>query len=204
LSTTPDEKYEIILSEERSWARGIALAALKPKPLTVWEVLIPIFIIFNYMRLKGARDVFAQNILFTKKLALDAALGVTKDALSRKEVLKSVLDKTKAILASEDKGIYSEAIRQKQLKEIDLLIDHYCKLLKAEGKNYVTLVAKAYWTQNDFSTFLERLKGAEREVNLAAVATLGNQADTETLSRIEKSSHSIRTAMAKRVFQTAS
>lgn len=156
------------------------------------------------MRLKGARDVFAQNILFTKKLALDAALGVTKDALSRKEVLKSVLDKTKAILASEDKGIYSEAIRQKQLKEIDLLIDHYCKLLKAEGKNYVTLVAKAYWTQNDFSTFLERLKGAEREVNLAAVATLGNQADTETLSRIEKSSHSIRTAMAKRVFQTAS
>lgn len=156
------------------------------------------------MRLKGARDVFAQNMLFTKKLALDAALGVTRDGLSRKEVLKPVLDKTKALLSSEDKGIYSEAIRQKQLKEIDLLIDHYCKLLKAEGRNYVTLVAKAYLRQNDFSTFLERLKGAEKEVNLAAVETLGNEADTETLSRIEKSSHNIRMAMAKRVFQTAS
>jgi hypothetical protein len=175
---------------------------MRPKPLTVWEVLIPIFIIFNHMRLKGAREVFAQNLLFTKKLALDTAMAITKNGQSKAHAMSPVEEKTKALLASVKDDIYSEQIRQKQLKEIDLLIGHYCRLLQAEGEDYATLVAHSYHNLNQYKSFLEEIKGAEGEVNRAAVTTLGSQADTETLSRIEAASHNMRLETAQKIFQT--
>lgn len=202
LPTKIDKRYEALLYHERSWARAVSLAAMRPKPLTVWEVMIPIFIIFNHMRLKGAREVFAQNLLFTKKLALDAALAMTKNGHSKAHAMSPVEEKTKGLLASVKDGIYSEQIRQKQLEEIHLLIDHYCRLLQAEGEDFTTLVAHSYKTLNQYSSFLEELKMAEGEVNRAAVETLGSQADTETLSKIEAASHHMRLETAQKIFQS--
>ncbi|UCB49949.1 MAG: NF038143 family protein [Deltaproteobacteria bacterium] len=198
-----DKRYEAVLYHEQSWAKAVSFAAMRPKPLTVWEVLIPIFIIFNHMRLKGAREVFAQNLLFTKKLALDAALAVTKNGQSKAHAMSPVEEKTKALLASVKDDIYSEQIRQKQMQEIHLLIDHYCRLLQAEGEEHATLVAHSYNNLNQYKSFLEELKGAEGEVNRAAVKTLGSQADTETLSRIEAASHHMRLETAQKIFQTS-
>jgi hypothetical protein len=197
-----DKRYEAVLYHERSWAKAVSFAAMRPKPLTVWEVLIPLFIIFNHMRLKGAREVFAQNLLFTKKLALDTAMAMTKNGQSKAHAMSPVEEKTKALLASVKDDIYSEQIRQKQLKEIDLLIGHYCRLLQAEGEDYATLVAHSYHNLNQYKSFLEEIKGAEGEVNRAAVTTLGSQADTETLSRIEAASHNMRLETAQKIFQT--
>jgi len=202
LPTVTDKRYEALLYHEQSWAKAVSFAAMRPKPLTVWEVMIPIFIIFNHMRLKGAREVFAQNLLFTKKLALDAALAMTKNAQSKAHAMTPVEEKTKALLASVKDGIYSEQIRQKQLEEIHLLIDHYCRLLQAEGEDFTTLVARSYNTLNQYSAFLQELKDAEGEVNRAAVKTLGSQADTETLSKIEAASHHMRLETAKKIFQS--
>jgi hypothetical protein len=197
-----DKRYEAVLYHERSWAKDVSFAAMRPKPLTVWEVVIPIFIIFSHMRLKGAREVFAQNLLFTKKLALDAALTMTKNGQSRPHAMSHLEEKTKALLASVEDGIYSEQIRRKQLEEIHLLMDHYCRLLQAEGEDYATLVARSYNTLNRYKSFLEELKEAEGEVNRAAVKTLGSQADTETLSRIEAASHHMRLETARNIFQS--
>jgi hypothetical protein len=197
-----DKRYEAVLYHERSWAKNVSFAAMRPKPLTVWEVVIPIFIIFNHMRLKGAREVFAENLLFTKKLALDAALAMTKNGQSRPHAMSNLEEKTKALLASVEDGIYSEQIRQRQLEEVHLLIDHYCRLLQAEGEEYSTLVAHAYNNLNRYNWFLEELKEAEEEVNRAAVKTLGSQADTETLSRIEAASHHMRLETARKIFQS--
>ena len=152
------------------------------------------------MRLKGAREVFVQNLLFTKKMALDAALDVTKRAHYKAEAMAPILDKTAAVLASDDKGIYSEQIRQNQLKEIDLLMEHYGRLLRACGDNYDASVIHAYSHETDYRDFLELLSAAERDVNRAAVETLGKRADTEMLSRIERASHRIRMKAAERIF----
>ncbi len=51
------------------------------------------------------------------------------------EVMSRIENKTNRLLTSVNEGIYSEEIHQKQLKEIDLLIDHYCKLLEAKGND---------------------------------------------------------------------
>ena len=47
------EKFDIILARERRMAKSVAMQTIKPKPLSVWEVLIPIIFIFGYMKSKG-------------------------------------------------------------------------------------------------------------------------------------------------------
>ena len=78
------------------------------KPLTVWEILIPIIFIFRYAKSKSEREIFSQNLLFTKELALKAALRMKRDSKTRDEVMLHVEKKTSDILASDSQGIYSE------------------------------------------------------------------------------------------------
>jgi hypothetical protein len=200
LPTVLDTKYESILSRERSLARAVAISAVKAKPITVWEVTIPVIFIFGYMRLKSTREIFTQNILFTKKLALEAALEMIKKGQPREEVMSRIEDKTSSLLISVKKGVYSEEIRQMQLKEIDLLINHYCRLLRAEGRDYASLVINAYKSQKDYSTFLGQLKETEKQVTRAAEQTLGMRTDHEIISRIEESTDRARMAEVEKIF----
>ena len=81
------KKFKIIFERERSMARGLALSLIRFKTLTVWEIMIPVIFILNYVKLKQSREIFVQNQMFTKKMALDAAL----DMLARMEDLKAAM-----------------------------------------------------------------------------------------------------------------
>ena len=97
------------------------------------------------------------------------------------------------ILSSDQKGIYSEKVRLKQILEIDLLIDHYQKLLVSEGKNYSDMVKAAYEDREVFNTFLNRLTSAEKEVNRAALQTVGKNIEAKDfVARMEKAVSRIR------------
>jgi Fe2+ transport system protein B len=200
MATGLDKKYESILSKELSLAKAVAVAVIKTKPLTVWEVMIPIIFILNFVKLKESREIFVQNLLFTKKLALEAALDMIKKGDSMEEEMSRIKKKTIDLLTSVKNGIYSEEIRGKQLEEIELLIGHYGKLLKAEGGDYPSLVLSAYKTQMGYTTFLEHLKEAERGVTSAAQETLGSQANSEIISKIEEVSDRVRKHEAEKIF----
>ena len=202
--STLKKKYNIVLNRETYIARLIALKVIKPKPFTVWEVLIPILFIFGYMKSKEQREIFAQNLLFTKKLALDAAHDMLKNDHSRNSAELQIKKKTDDLLAALPDNIYSETIRQEQLKEMDLLMDHYCKLMQAEGSDYDTLVLGAYRTRAQYNVFLEGLRGAEEKVALAARQTLGANTDTVMAERIETATNSARMAEIDKIFDTNS
>jgi len=136
LPTILDTKHENILSQERVLAKTVASVVIGQTPVTVWDVLIPIIFIFNGLKFKRAREVFTLNFLFTKKLALEGAFMMVKTGQSREDALGQIRDRTSQILASDKKGIYSIKIRQKQMREIELLLDHYFRLLNAEGKDF--------------------------------------------------------------------
>ena len=188
------KKYKVILAKEESLARKMALALIKPKQLTVWEIMIPVIFILNFVQRKNSREVFIQNQMFTKKMALDAALDMKKKDISKETAVAQIDARTKELVASVPEGIYSDDIRQQQLNEVDLLIDHYDRLLTADGTDYVSLVTHAYPTAADFSSFLEALRLAEKAVMSAAHQTLGDKADTKTAARIESISENMRSA----------
>jgi len=185
-------------------AQGLALSLIRPKTLTVWEIMIPVIFILNYAKLKQSREIFIQNQMFTKKMALDAALDMKKKDTSKETVMAQIQTKTKELVSSVPGGIYSDDIRRQQLKEIDLLVDHYTRLLNAAGKDYASLVIHAYQTAADYASFLEALKSTENEVMGAARRTLGDQTDMETAAKIESITANMRTAEVKKIFSSDS
>jgi len=186
------KKFDLILSRERWMVKSVALQTIKPKPFSVWEVLIPIVFILGYMRSKEQREIFAQNLMFTKKLALEAAFEMLKRDRSKEMVMHRVASETASLLPSIPNGVYSDAIRQQQIGEVDLLIDHYCTLMRVDGDDYAALVVNAYRTKTDYSYFQDRLASAERMVTQAARETLGHQTDNEMALRIETAIEKIR------------
>ncbi len=200
LPTVLDTKYEKILSQERSLAKTVANGVIGQNPVGVWDVLIPIVFLFNFLSFKRARETFALNFMFTKKLALEAAFNMIKRELNKEEAMTQIKDKTSQILASDKKGIYSVKIRQKQMREIELLIDHYYRLLNAEGKDYATMVKNTYKNRKDYAAFIMQLEQVEKEVNRAATQTLRTSSAPDIVSKMEEATDRMRAAEVERIF----
>lgn len=194
------KKFQMILSSELAMARSAAVQVMKPKLFSVWEVLIPIIFILSYMRTKEQRELFAQNLLFTKKMALEAAFQIINENKNKKDVLTEIDHKTKKVLQNVENRIYSEEIRQYQMAEINLLVDHYLSLLKADGENYSVLIIRAYQTKDNYIKFTKKLKNVEKKVSSAACQTLGDKADISTLTRLESAIDSIRQKETEEIF----
>ena len=195
------KKFNHIYNFERSIGSSVALRIIKSPPIGVWEFLIPVVFILHFMRNKQSREVFIQNYMFTKRHALDAALKMLKKGLSRQDVLAGIEDKTRALLtAPETQGIYSDTIRQQQMNEIDLLFEHYLKLLGAEGQDYGAFVRSAYGSRQSYLKFHRQLTSAEKKVSDAARQTLGAKADVDALVRIEKTTEDVRQARIEKIF----
>ncbi len=203
MSSSLKKKFDLIYNYERLIGNSVASRVIKSKPIGVWEFLIPIVFILHFMRNKQSRELFIQNYMFTKRHALDAVFKMLKKGFSREEVISGIEDKTRALLtAPETQGIYSETIRQQQMNEIDLLFDHFRKLLGAEGQDYGALTRNAYGSRQNYFIFHKQLKSAENKVSAAARQTLGSKADVNALLRIEKVTEEIRQSQIEKIFES--
>lgn len=196
------KKYRRIFSKEQSLARTVAHAVIKSRPISVWEFMIPLLLIFSFAKSKETREVFVQNFLFTKRLALKAARDIIGKSQQKKKILSGIEDETKRLLTSIKEGIYSEEVRLKQMAEITLLVDHYCLLIDAEGNDYASWVINAYQRPENYIAFLEQLKKAEKEVYGAAMQTVGTQTSAEMVATMEKTTERIRMAAVEKIFRT--
>jgi len=61
-----------------------------------------------------------------------------------------------------------------QKETVDLLIDHYVKLLHAEGESYDDLIQNAYSSRETFEIHLREMTAAENEVDRAILARVGD------------------------------
>jgi len=200
LPTILDTKHENILTQEKALAKTVASAVIGQSPVTVWDVLIPIVFVFNVLKFKRAREIFALNFLFTKKLALQGAFDMIKTGQSREDALAQIRNRTSEVLASDKKGIYSIKIRQKQMREVELLLDHYTRLLNADGKDYGSMVRNAYLTRKDYGAFSKQLEGIEKEVNRAAGQTVKTASAPDIILKMEEATARLRAAKAENIF----
>jgi Fe2+ transport system protein B len=181
-------------------ARAISASLIQSKPISVWEIMIPVIFILNLVKIKQSREVFVQNHLFTKNMALKAAFDMSKRGYRKQAVMDSIEAQTQKTLSSVPESIYSDEIRREQVKEIELLVDHYSQLFEADGEDYATLVAGAYLTKDRYVDFFKQLKAAETNVMNAARRTLGDQADGQAAGRLEEITDRIRAAGVEKIF----
>ena len=196
-----EKKYDIILSYEESFARIVAIRMIIERPLSIWHYLIPFLFLFEFLRRRKETRIFSENFLFVKKLALDVSLDINKGE-DRQNRAAKIEDEIKDRLTSQN--LYSWEIHQKQIAEVNLLIDHYCKLLNAEGKSYESLVKNAYQTQDNYKAFLRQLTSAEKAIDRAVIKTLGETEEIgEEIAKKRRIIDEIRAKGIDKIFQKA-
>lgn len=165
-----DKNYNIVLNTEEAFARAVALGIYIKRPLTTWHFILPGMFIFDFLRRSSETRRYSTLFVFPRKLALDGALDIIKGE-DRKKILSQVEEEMKQWLSS--LNLYSDKLHRKHMDEIDLLVDHYSKLLHAEGNNYPGLVKYAYPTRESYEAYLHRLSAVEQEVDHAIAEIRG-------------------------------
>lgn len=187
-------KKEWILDHERCFARDLANAVIDLPKLSLWMILIPIFLVYHIHRhnhaVKG-RSAFAEHYLLSR----DRSLQEAADALAQQRppdingVVAMAVD-----LPHAARSAYGEWIA--------VLMRHYADLLQADGTEFKALVRSVYRNRSAYLLHLNQLNQLEKSLNTA----LRNHVDStardvaETIARIEACSAELRRIQAESFF----
>ena len=187
-----ESRYELVLSRETGLAQAVADQVVDKPLISAWMILIPIVFVqylISSRELRAVARAFVREFMLTKRLALEAAREMAESGMPREDALGGRLSAE----WNDEVEPAKREIRNMQRAEIELLIDHYTRLLAAEGESYPSLVKSAYRTRADYAGLLERLHDAEREVNQAAVRAFGTtEGFTETITKAEATTRKLR------------
>jgi hypothetical protein len=196
--------FRTIWKHEVALAERIAKILLDDKRVALdWKImLVPVFLyrLYHYRKDLGFTR---KNLIFTKKLAYDAAKNIFQGKEQAWE-FRRIEIQTKEILDNEKKGFYTEKIRRKQLSEIDLLIRHYRELFKAKQSKYPEIIKEIYNSKGKYLSFLSTLQKVEEDVIQAAITTMrkGTKKDRrEWFQKVKETTKHVRTAEANRIYK---
>ncbi len=160
-----------IWKHEKREANQISRVLIQDQAVKInWRViLLPLFLmdIINYrQRLR----VLRKNLLYTRKLAFEAAENINKGE-ERGWQVRRIEIKTQEALDGDKRGQYTEKIRRKQLSEIEPLITHYVDLINTGKSSYPEMIKALYPNRSQYLTFLNSLYKLEEEVIQASITT---------------------------------
>jgi hypothetical protein len=190
---TPQEKRQLILQEERSFAAALAAQVIDKPRLSIWMILIPIIFVFFFYRFQkyvAGKKNFADHYLGIRERALAEALAVVEGG--RPQALAPLLPLS---------DLPVEA-RRCHIEWLELLVDHFTDLLRAKGEGFDALIRSAYKSRSNYLLFLNRLNQAEKALNRALVGQLRatTHAVDNTVNAIEQASEKLRRERAEAVF----
>jgi hypothetical protein len=191
------KKYELRQTNQ------IAKNLIDSRPLKFsWKLLVfPVFI-YHYIRYVKRLSVLRKNLFFTKQLALGAAQNIYQGK-ERAWEIRQLEIKTKEILDKEKQGFYTEKIRNKQLNELKLLVDHYIDLLGTNQTSYSDIIKAKYSSKGSYLAFLNKLQKTEEEVIQAAITTMRKGTKKERrlwFDKVRAATKKIRQQEADRIY----
>lgn len=178
--------FRVIWRHEVRQAHQISRYLIETEKLKFgWRILVlPVFI-FDYVRYRKSLRTIRKNLMFTKKLAFNAAKNIFQGKERVREI-RQIEIKTKELLNKERKGLYTEKIRRKQSFEIESLINHYLDLLNTNSNSYQAMLRAKYPSKGNYLTFLNKIQKAEEEVIRAAITTMNRGTKKERRKWFEK------------------
>lgn len=165
------DRYDIITNAEEQFAREVALGVVYLRPLSVWHYLIPGMFIIDFLRRGSIIRKYTDTFMFPRKLALQAARGLS--AGQTRSFIDSYLE-TELRNWLTSLHLNSHDLIRAQTGAINLLIDHYARLLQAEGDSYYDLIQNAYLSRESFEDYLLLITAAENTVDEAILAVAGD------------------------------
>ncbi len=168
-----------------------------------WWKLIRPSMLAAYLGFRRDLRMTRKNLLFTKKLALEAAKEVIEEGKDRALALGSIEQRTRDLLDGERRGLYTEKVRRKQHVEIEILLEHYLMLLRADGRRLKDLVRARYPDRKSYLRYLDHLLEAEQEVIQASISTVrkgSKQERARWFRRVSELSKDLRREEAERFY----
>ena len=195
--------FRSIQKFERRQSRQIAAALIDfNNSRFYWRVIVFPFFLYDIIRYRRRLQVLRKNLFFTKRFALDAGINIYQGK-ERAWEIRRIEIKTRDILDKEKKGFYTEKIRNKQLKEIEFLIDYYLELLSSEQHFCEDAIKTKFTSKGSYLKFLNRLQKTEEEVIQAAIATMRKGSKKERrlwFDKVRAATKKIRMAEAERIY----
>ena len=193
----------IIWQHEVCQAEKIAQGLIKEGKVDVgWKTVLVPSKTMAYLRSERILHQTRKKLLFTKKLAFNAAKEISRGN-DRAYEMGLIVMKTRKILEKQKKGLYTEKVRSRQMDEIEWLMDHYLRLLNSDGETYENSLKRAYSTPNKYLSFLNQLIKLEEEVFLEAVhGRKGSKKDRlGGFEKVHTISEKVRIRDAERIFK---
>ncbi len=190
---THNEKKELILQHEIKFANAIAAKAIDKPILSLWMILIPVFFVFYFYKLKqfaDGRKAFVEHFMVTRQRTLDEASAAVES--DRKPDVNYVI---KMSSAPEDTfRAYAQWIK--------VLAEHYQDLLKAPGDHLDALVKATFKNRTNYLLTLNRLNEVEKGFNEALKPHLYENTEgvDDIVAVIEQWSKKLRRKEAARIF----
>ncbi|MDH3930569.1 MAG: NF038143 family protein, partial [Deltaproteobacteria bacterium] len=141
------KKHDIIRAAETQFAREVTIGVIYQQPPSAWYYLIPGMFIIDFLRRTTAISRYTKHFMFPRNLALDAARDISSGE-EKALVDRNLDDDIKQWLQS--LNLYSTELARAQRAAVDVLADHYTRLLQAQGATYYELIAKAYPARSAF------------------------------------------------------
>lgn len=173
------EKDQVILAGEEFFARAVALGMVVKRPPSVWYILIPGMFILEIFRRNAAVRQYSQVFLFPRRLALETA-RLLRDGRERDSVLERARHRLEGWLCS--MKAFSERVFEAHWRQFELLLEHYRRLLDAEGATLYALIRHAYGSRASYEEFISRLEATEREIDEALAEKFGH--DPQVVQRL--------------------
>lgn len=188
-----EQKKGWILAQERRLATFVARHVIEKPELSIWMILIPIIFVHFFFRLNkvaNGRKEFVRNFMITRQRALEAALEGLKTGQSP--------DPNQLCRISSS----PEATYQEYTAWLKVLVQHYEKLLQAEGNSVDGLIRSVYQTRSSYLLFLHQLHRAEKQFNAALTPHLdASLTDVTTIiDTMERQSQVYRREEAEGIF----
>jgi len=167
-----------------------------------WRIIIFPFFLYDFIRYRRRLQVLRKNLFFTKQFALKAVKNIHQGKERAREIRQIEIN-TRDILDKEKKGFYTEKIRNRQLREIEFLIDHYLELLSTNQPGYRDSIKATYTSKGSFLAFLNSLQKFEEEVIQAAITSMRKGTKKERrlwFDKVRAATKKIRLKSADRIY----
>jgi hypothetical protein len=158
-----DEKKQLILANETTMARQLALHVIEKPVPRVWMIFIPVFFVFYFWKLKEyetSLKVFVENHLISRRRTLEAVVAAEESGLP--------VDIGQLVARID----IQEETRPLCAEWLTVLAGHFRLLLAAAGDSYPALVRSGYRNKSNYMLFYRKLGKAETAFNMALLPTI--------------------------------
>ena len=155
--------YWIIHEEENQFARTLAIYIRSKMPQPKWHLLIPFKFLYEFLSTRRLGDDLFRNAMFFKIMALKSTYRLYMDE-NPQSLRQEFSDKLQEKL--ETLNLNTSKVQEKYVELIDLFVEHYYRLMPAQGKSYKELLKNGYdGNASEYEDFLGKAAEIEKEID---------------------------------------